>query len=183
MEDAGGSVLVVDDDVLRTKTLREVLRPEFTFYAARNGREAVKAAEKILPDVILLDIPEPEFDGYSVFAELKGSEKARDIPVIFISEHSDAESEKRALRFGASDYITKPFDPVIVKLRVQNQIKIISRIRLLFEKQIEEMERMKNEILTHLNTIIQMTRMFEALDNLNKEDPDEPAVTPASRLR
>ena len=138
-------------------------------------------AEEVLPYVILLDIPEEEFNGYSVFAELKGSEKTRDIPVILISEHSDAESEKRALRFGASDYITKPFDPAIVKLRVQNQIKIISRIRLLFEKQIEEMDRIKNEILTHLNTVLQMTRTLETLDSLRKEDPDDPAATPTIR--
>ena len=78
-ETGSGSVLVVDEDVLRVKTLREVLRPEFTFYATRNRREAVKVAEEVLPYVILLDIPEEEFNGYSVFAELKGSEKTRDL--------------------------------------------------------------------------------------------------------
>jgi len=173
-EAKSNSILVVDDDILCIMILKEILRPEYTFYAARNGRNAIKIAEKKLPDVILLDISMPEIDGYAVFAALKDSEKTRDIPVIFISGHSDAENEEKALFFGASDYIKKPFNSEIVKLRVQNQIKVKKQKFLLLEKKLAEMSsrikieflsRMNNEMLTHMNTIMGMTHMLKMSDS------------------
>ena len=123
------SVLVVDDESSNILALSHVLSPEFTVYAAKSGADAIAAAQKYLPDVILLDILMPEMDGYAVIAALKNSKKTEDIPVIFITGLSDADDEEKGLALGAADYITKPFSPAIVKLRLHNQVKMLEQLR------------------------------------------------------
>ena len=70
----------------------------------------------------------PEQDGYTAIASLKNHENLKDIPVVFLSGLSTIDNEVRGLLWGASDYITKPFSKEIVKLRVENQIKILKQI-------------------------------------------------------
>jgi diguanylate cyclase (GGDEF)-like protein len=123
------SVLIVDDEKSNISEIREILSPVYTIYAARSGTEAVETAEEFVPDVILLDILMPEMDGYDVITKLKKSDKTRMIPVIFVTGLDGEEDEEKGLELGAADYIAKPFSSAIVKLRVQNQIKIIEHIR------------------------------------------------------
>jgi len=122
-------VLIVDDDDSNLMLLTHILDPEYTVYTAKNGGEAIRAAEKYLPDVILLDIIMPEQDGYTVISSLKSSEKTRGIPVIFITGLSNTDSEAKGFAFGASDYISKPFSPEVVKFRVRNQKKMLDQLR------------------------------------------------------
>ena len=129
MNKGGKSVLVVDDEYLNIMTLTDILSPEFTVYATKNGRDAIKVAGENLPDVILLDILMSDIDGYSVITSLKKSEKTRDIPVIFISGLKDCVNEEVGFALGASDYIHKPFSKAIVRLRVKNQIKMLEQLR------------------------------------------------------
>ena len=77
-------------------------------------------------------------DGYAAIAELKKTEKTKGIPIIFITGLSKAGDEEKGLALGAADYITKPFSPPVVKLRVRNQIKIIEQVRLIIEKEVAE---------------------------------------------
>ena len=116
------SVLVVDDESSNIMALSHILSPEYTVYAAKNGPAAIRAAEKHLPDVILLDIIMPGMDGYDVIGALKNSEKTRHLPVVFITGLSNADDEKKGLALGASDYICKPFSSAIVKECVQKTI-------------------------------------------------------------
>ena len=106
-----------------------MLSSEYNIYAATDGQDAIDTAEEFLPDVILLDIIMPEMDGYEVIACLKKSEKTRNIPVIFITGLIDAEAEEKGLSLGAADYISKPFNLSIVKLRVRNQIDLIEQFQ------------------------------------------------------
>ena len=122
------SVLVVDDENSNIIALTHILSNEYTIYAAKNGKNAIAAAEKYLPDVILLDIIMPEMDGYEVLAAFKASEALQNIPVIFITGLSNSEAEEKGLSLGASDYIAKPFSPAIVKLRIRNQIKMLEQL-------------------------------------------------------
>jgi len=124
------SVLVIDDENSNIMTLTHILSNDYTVYAAKNGHNALTAAEKYMPDIILLDIIMPEIDGYAVIAGLKKSVKTINIPVIFITGLSNAEDEEKGLSLGAADYITKPFSPALVKLRVLNQIKLIEQFRV-----------------------------------------------------
>ena len=118
-------VLIVDDEIPNVVALTHILKPDYAVSAVKNGKEVVKAAEKYMPDVILLDIIMPEMDGFEVIKALKKSEITKNIPVIFITGLCDVEHEIKGLNLGAADYITKPFSPSVVKLRVQNQIQII----------------------------------------------------------
>jgi diguanylate cyclase (GGDEF)-like protein len=128
------SVLIVDDESANISGLTAILSPEYTVYASSDGREAVETAEEFLPDVILLDVLMPGMDGYAVIAALKSSEKTREIPVVFITGLDNAGAEEKGLALGAADYIAKPFNSAIVKLRVQRQLEITNRTHALKER-------------------------------------------------
>ena len=123
------SVLVVDDEYANSLALIHILSPEYTVYVEKCGQDAIEAAEELSPDVILLDIVMQEMDGYKVLSVLKNSERTKNIPVIFITGLHGIDNEKKGLILGAADYITKPFIPEIVELRVKNQIKILEQLR------------------------------------------------------
>jgi len=123
------TVLIVDDQETTIAALKKILREEYEIYTSLSGADGIKAAEKHLPDVILLDILMLEMDGYAVISALKKSCITKDIPVIFISALSSDANEERGLALGAADYITKPFSPAIVKLRLRNQIKMLDQLR------------------------------------------------------
>ena len=120
-------VLIVDDESSNILELTQILSSDYIVYAEKNEQNAVAIAEKLLPDVILLDILMPQMDGYDIITALKSSEKTKDIPVIFITGLRDADAEEKGLALGAADYIIKPFSHAVVKFRVKNQIKILEQ--------------------------------------------------------
>jgi len=123
------SLLIVDDDPSSLLMLSHILQMEYNVYEASDGASAIVAAEKYLPDLILLDIVMPDMDGYQVFTALQESEKTEHIPVIFVTGLNNNNDEKKGLRLGAVDFINKPCDQIIVKLRVRHQIQIINQLR------------------------------------------------------
>ena len=167
------SILIVDDESSNIMALTHILSPDYIVYAAKNGHTALEAADKHLPDIILLDIMMPEMNGYEVLAVLKESEKTQHIPIIFVTGLNNDGDEEKGLALGASDYIIKPFSAVIVKLRVHNQMKVINQTRLVIEKELAEQSsraridfllRASHEMLTPMNAImgiVQMLKMSE----------------------
>ena len=117
-------VLVVDDVDLNVIILEEILRNDYHILTASNGKQALDILRKaaVLPKIILLDVQMPEMNGRELFEILKTDEALKRIPVIFITAENDSESE--LLAAGAVDFINKPFTPIIVKLRVKNQIAL-----------------------------------------------------------
>jgi len=107
-----------------------------------------------LPDLILLDIIMPEMDGYEVIAALQASEKAREIPVIFITGLDNAEAEGKGLGLGAVDYIAKPFNEEITKLRVRNHLNLINNIRTLQERT-ERLLRLQSSMASVLASMVE----------------------------
>ncbi|MCL2819583.1 MAG: ATP-binding protein [Oscillospiraceae bacterium] len=126
-EDNKRSVLIVDDDQIIIQTLTEMLSQDYTVYISKIGNEAISIAQRVLPDVILLDIIMPELDGYDVLSVLKNTKETENIPVIFITGVDEIYAEEKALTLGAADYITKPLHAPIVKMRLRNQVRIIER--------------------------------------------------------
>ena len=120
------TILIVDDEVLNLNVLIHLLRDEYTLYVAKNGKSAVEMATTHLPDLILLDIVMGDIDGYKVLQTLRDIESTKNIPIIFISGLISKEDEEKGLSMEAADYISKPFSPKIVKLRVRNQIRMIN---------------------------------------------------------
>ena len=135
---AKNEILIVDDDKANLMYLNNLLSAESTLHMAKDGRQALKWIDEFIPDLILLDITMPGISGYEVLTELKKSERTRNIPVIFITGLSADEDEMKGLELGADDYICKPFNETIVKLRINNQLKIINQMRLIFETEISE---------------------------------------------
>ena len=118
-------VLVVDDALANRKVLTAILKREgISFAEARDGAEALVAAAREKPDLVLLDVMMPEMDGYEVCRRLKGDPATADVPVIFLSALSDAPDRLKGLEAGAEDYVGKPFNPGEVLARVKTQLRL-----------------------------------------------------------
>jgi len=112
-------VLIVDDnEINRDMLARRLHRRDFNLSMAANGREALSMIQANLYDLILLDIMMPEVDGYAVLKYLKKDSRLRDIPVIMISAIEEMDSVMKCMEIGADDYLTKPFDPEMLKAAV-----------------------------------------------------------------
>ena len=112
-------ILLVDDNTTNLQLLHETLDGQgYRLLIAKNGKTALAIARKANPDLILLDIMMPEMDGYEVCRRLKSDGKTDRIPVIFITALADEDDEAKGLALGAVDYITKPFNPELVRARV-----------------------------------------------------------------
>ena len=119
------TVLVVDDTPENIDLLSGILRDQYQVKAAINGERALKmVAGDSLPDIILLDVMMPGMSGYEVCRRLKSDPVTADIPVVFVTAKADAEDELEGLALGAVDYISKPFNPVIVKARVATHLAV-----------------------------------------------------------
>lgn len=117
-------ILLVDDAPTNIQMLNETLKDGYHLFFATNGRDALRIASESVPDLILLDVIMPDMDGYEVCRTLKTDPILRNVPIIFITAMNQQEDEAIGLELGAVDYITKPFNPTIVRLRIRNQIEL-----------------------------------------------------------
>jgi two-component system phosphate regulon response regulator PhoB len=118
------TVLVVDDetDILEMVALN-LERQQFTVLTADNGITAVQVAREKLPDLIVLDLMLPGMDGFSVFKELRADPRTASIPVLMLTAKGDVNDRIAGLELGADDYITKPFSPRELLLRIRAVLK------------------------------------------------------------
>ena len=113
-------ILIVDDEKMNIMTLAFFLKQQYEIIVATDGVTALEAAEKHMPDIILLDIIMPDMDGFDVLVKLKNSDTTKNIPVIFITGLSDAGDEEKGLSLGAAGFIAKPFDKSVVKEKIDS---------------------------------------------------------------
>jgi len=168
-EDRKPKILVVDDTPANLRILSEALREDHELAMATSGQAALEiATSSDPPDLILLDIMMPEMDGYEVCQKLKEGEKTREIPVIFITALAEAEDETKGLNLGAIDYITKPFNPDIVKARVKNHLELREASRLR-----EDVERiMRHDLKSPLTTVISLPQLIASSADLEEHHKD-----------
>lgn len=126
-------VLIVDDEKMNLRVLADLLKDEYSLVLAKSGEQALKLAFENLPDLILLDVIMPDMGGYEVIKQLREHEETGQVPVIFVTSLNSPEEEEHGLRLGAVDYITKPFSPPIVKMRVRNHLRFMHQFKLLDE--------------------------------------------------
>jgi adenylate cyclase len=115
----GSVVLVVDDDRANRLTLTALLEGEgYAVRAVADGEEALAALAADPYDAVLLDLLMPGVGGMDVLADLKADGRLWRIPVLVISAVEDTASIVRCLELGAEDYVSKPFDPVVLRARI-----------------------------------------------------------------
>ena len=143
-------ILIVDDNPGNIDFLIELLS-DYDVSAVIDGRSALEMIHEEKPDLILLDINMPGLNGFETCKLIKASPKTEDIPIIFLSGKTDTESIVTGFDAGGVDYITKPYRPKEVLVRVQTQLKL--------KEAIEALEKMANE--DPLTGIANRRRFFE----------------------
>ena len=134
------TILLIDDSPEILDTLSALLRPDYKVLAARSGLVGLDIASRLpQPHLVLLDVMMPDVDGYAVLARMKENPLTRDIPVVFLTSLADPESEEQGLELGASDFISKPIKPNILKARVRIQLEA-RQARELLKRQNEQLK-------------------------------------------
>lgn len=116
-------LLIVDDDYInRTMLSYGVQQQGHTATEAADGREALQILREDPHDVVLLDLLMPEMDGFEVLEQMKADASLREIPVIMVSALDELDSVVRCIEMGAEDYLPKPYNPVLLKARVDASV-------------------------------------------------------------
>jgi CheY-like chemotaxis protein len=149
--DAGGRVLVVDDERLNRMLLRRALEAQgHVVDEAENGRVALDRLGAAPADVVLLDIVMPVLDGYATLAAIKADPALAHVPVIIISGVDELASVVRCIEMGAADYLPKPFQPAILRARLESSLAA---------KRLRDLE------LEYLEQVSKVTGAAEALES------------------
>lgn len=124
MNSTDARILIADDDSVSLYLLSGVFAEGCVVHCVKSGEEALAVVNEFKPDIILLDIVMKGMYGFEVCQRLKANRDTADIPVVFISSREDAETEIEGLKAGGIDFITKPFNPAIVRMRISNYIEL-----------------------------------------------------------
>jgi diguanylate cyclase (GGDEF)-like protein len=116
--------LVVDDDPSAIQLMGRILADLATLRFATSGEDAVRLMHESVPDLVLLDAQMPGMSGFGVFDALKTEAELADVPVIFVTCHSEPAFEVSALEMGAADFIAKPVSPPLLLARVRTHLRM-----------------------------------------------------------
>ena len=124
-------ILIVDDDPVMVRVLARILAPMGEILFATDGESALRMVRERSPDAVLLDVEMPGMSGFEVCRAIKADPLNADLPILFVSGHTDIETETKGLEAGAVDYIMKPPSPPIVRARMRTQLILRERTRQL----------------------------------------------------
>ncbi|QJR82365.1 two-component system response regulator [Alteromonas pelagimontana] len=144
------TLLLVDDEPVNLRVLKQLLAPHYTLAFAKNGEEAIRVTKEQLPDLILMDVMMPGMTGFETCRALKKDAGTRSIPIIFVTALNDTHDETEGFEAGAVDYITKPISPAVVLARVKTHLSLV---------QSDELKR------TRLQVVQRLGRAAEYKDN------------------
>ncbi len=146
---AAPKIFIVDDDPFQVQLLESILSKEnYEAIGCTDSKKAIADAADISPDLILLDLIMPDIDGFEVCRYLKSDPRTRHIPVIFVTAKKDQATESEGFELGAVDYITKPFNPVVIKARIRNQLELKGHrdsLELLVAERTDERDKSKKQ--------------------------------------
>ena len=153
-------ILIVDDSAMNRAILSEILKDDFEILEAENSEECLSLIEENGTGIalILLDIVMPGLDGFGVLEFMNKNRFIEDIPVIMISSESSNAQIRRAYELGVSDYISRPFDAMIVYQRVFNTMKLYAkqrRLTTLVTNQIYDKEKNNRMMISILSQIVE----------------------------
>ena len=165
MGKARSKVILVDDVRANLTMGRDLLKTFYEVYPVQSAAGMFELLEDVTPNMILLDIEMPEVNGYDALRRLKSDKRYADIPVIFLTSKSDAESEMEGFDLGASDYVTKPFSGPLLLKRISHQLLIVQQ---------------RNELLANQAKLIaNQAKLKDYADNLEKRVNDKTAEVTA----
>ena len=128
MAEAKSKILIVEDDLDIAEMLNAYFRVQgYEVFTVNWGEDGVRAAQTVLPDLMILDIRLPDIDGYEVARRVRSDRRTNEIPIIFLTEKRERIDRLQGFEVGADDYITKPFDVQELRLRVRNALKRVSQ--------------------------------------------------------
>ena len=164
-------ILIIDDVETNRFVLRNIITDMgYQPVLAENGKQGLKIMERIVPDLILLDVAMPEMDGFEFAAIIKKDIKTRNIPIIFISAFDAPQDIVKGFEAGGADYVTKPFIQEVVKSRVEVQLKLSEmnntladtnrRLQVSIAEQIRQLEAEKKKVLYALLTVVRKNAAF-----------------------
>ena len=150
------TIFIVDDNVTNLMAAKTALDGIYKSFALPSADRMFKLAEKIMPDLILLDIEMPEMDGFRAMELLKSDKKLKSVPVIFLTGKNDPATEIRGFEMGALDFIIKPFSPPVLIRRLETHLET--------DKMIKESQQAVRDI--HNATISVIADMVESRDQV-----------------
>ena len=162
-------ILIVDDSEFNRDMLKEILGETYNYLEAENGNQAIQMiGENIGIDLMLLDINMPQMNGFEVLEIMKRSQCIEETPVIMISSEDAVDTMRKAYELGITDYITRPFDSVIVKKRVQNTLGLYMKqkhlINVVYDQVYEKEE--NNDIMIRIMSNILGSRNSESREHI-----------------
>ena len=161
-------VIVEDNDELRL-FLRQCLIHKYNIHEAINGIEGVKLSHVIFPELIISDVLMPEMDGYELCKQIKGNKETSHIPIILLTALDDKSNIHKGYEFGADNYVTKPFDPSLLMLTIENTISTRQALRRNLIIPLEGNTSDETELATHT---LDKTFLDEVLSIIDKSITD-----------
>jgi DNA-binding response OmpR family regulator len=156
----GPPVLVVDDDKTSRLLLSRLLEHEgYEPHEAVDGTEALAVLDTAPFEAVLLDLVMPGMDGTQVLQLIKGTRGMWDVPVIMISSVEETDSIARCLELGAEDYLPKPFDPVLLRARMNAALArkrfrdLETQYRRVVKAQADELARVNRELTSRVEEL------------------------------
>ncbi len=144
-------ILIIDDNKTNLDLIVETLSKEengYVFHRANNGKEGIELAEKIIPDLIILDLKMPDISGFDCLRKFHGDEKLTDIPVLVVTAYDSHENLQNSFELGAYDYLAKPIDVFELETRVKKSLSVGESLKGIketianYKKEMGELEKM-----------------------------------------
>ena len=153
-------ILIVDDVDINREILIDILSSEYELLQGENGLDAVEMAMAHSNEIaiILLDVMMPEMNGFEALEILKGNAITKDIAVIMITAANSTQNEMAGLRLGACDFISKPFNRDVVKMRISSQMKICNftyNMNQLVSNKVAQIEHVQEVVIDLLANLVE----------------------------
>ncbi|GHV39445.1 two-component system response regulator [Clostridia bacterium] len=159
MQDTKKTVFLVDDNMTNLMVGKKALSEQYRTFTIPSAAKMFEMLDKVMPDLILLDVDMPEMDGYEAIKILKQNEERAKIPVIFLTAKVDNQSELDGLALGAVDYVHKPFSQALLLKRIEIHLLVQSQKHELefYAANLEEMVAAKTAEVVSLENAVLLT--------------------------
>jgi len=145
------TIFVVDDSDTNLTMAEAALEDQYRVMTMPSAASMFSFLEKVVPDLILLDIEMPEMNGFEALEKLKAKEQFSEIPIMFLTGRTDADVEARGFEMGAIDFVTKPFSAPVLLNRIKTHLDIDQVIR----ERTAQLRRLQNNIVSVLADMVE----------------------------